>query len=190
MHERTSDHRRTWEPSDWVARFYPGIKHEGRVLDVACGTGRHFPLGLSSGKRLVGIDRDISQASPYSQAPNLQLIEADLEHGGPFPLRGEVFDGVIVTNYLWRPLLPDIVAAVAPDGVLIYETFAIGHEQFGKPSNPDFLLQPGELLQAVAGRLRVVVFEHVRLARPERIVQRIAAVGLQHRWPGTEPPWG
>ena len=184
------DAPRARQPSDWVVRFYPGIRPNGRVLDVACGAGRHFPLGLSSGKRLVGIDRDIAQASPYRNAQNLQLIEADLEDGGPFPLRGELFDGVIVTNYLWRPILPAFVAAVATDGVLIYESFGIGQEHFGKPSNPDFLLRPGELLDAVAGRLRVVAFEHARLAAPERIVQRIAAVGPDHHWPGTDPPWG
>ena len=190
MRDGTSDTPKAWEPSGWVVRFYPGIKPSGRVLDLACGTGRHFSLGLSSGQHLIGVDRDISQASPYRHAQNLQLIEADLEDGRPFPFRGEFFDGVIVTNYLWRPILPDIVAAVAPDGVLIYETFGIGQEQFGRPSNLDFLLRPGELLEAVAGHLRIVAYEHARLARPERVVQRIAAVGMAHRWPGSEPPWG
>lgn len=188
MRDRRSEDK-SWRPSDWVVRFYSGIKHKGRVLDVACGAGRHFSLGMSSGKRIVGVDRDITQARQYSVAQNLELIEADLEDGRPFPFRGQHFDGVIVTNYLWRPILADIVAAVAVDGILIYETFGIGQEKLGRPANPDFLLRPGELMQAVAGKLRIVAFEHARLPRPDRVVQRIAAVGLEHLWPGDEPPW-
>ena len=194
MRDRKSDAERPWKPSDWLVRFYSGIKHKGSVLDVACGAGRHFSLGLSRAKRLTGVDRDISQAAQYANAhyanvEGLTLIEADLEDGRPFPFRGQHFDGVIVTNYLWRPILADIVGAVAVDGVLIYETFGIGQETFGKPSNPDFLLRPGELLDAVTGRLRIVAYEHARLAGPERIVQRIAAVGPGHPWPGSQPPW-
>ena len=194
MRERKSSDEKpcfhgTGRPSDWVVRFYSGIKHKGRVLDVACGAGRHFSLGLSSGKRLTGVDRDILQAAQYSSAQGLTLIEADLEDGRPFLFRGQKFDGVIVTNYLWRPILADIIAAVAADGVFIYETFGIGQEKIGKPTNPDFLLRPGELMDAVAGHLRIVAYEHARLAGPERIVQRIAAVGPEHAWPGSEPPW-
>ena len=190
MRDRRSQLLKPWQPSDWVVRFYAGINHKGRVLDVACGAGRHYSLGMSSGRRTVGIDRDIAQASQYQNAQNLELIEADLEDGRPFPFRGQQFDGIIVTNYLWRPILPDIIAAVAPDGILIYETFAVGQEKLGKPSNPEFLLRPSELMDAVAGKLRIVAFEHARLGGPERVVQRIAAVGPAHRWPGDEPPWG
>ena len=167
----------TQQPSEWVIRFYPLIKPSGRVLDVACGSGRHFGLGRASGRRLVGVDRDIAQASSFAPSPDLHLIEADLEDGRPFPFRGETFDGVIVTNYLWRPILPAIVASVAPDGVLIYETFGLGQERFGRPSNPDFLLRPGELIDAVAGKLEIVAYEHRQLEHPARIVQRIAAIG-------------
>lgn len=178
---------RPLQPSPWVERFYSGIKGNGQVLDVACGAGRHFPLGLASGKTITGIDRDLAKARQFSGSLNLLLIEADLEDGSPFPLRGNRYDGVIVTNYLWRPILPEIVAAVADDGLLIYETFGVGQEKYGRPSNPDFLLQPGELIAAVSGRLSVVAYEHMTLRHPERVVQRIAAVGPQHRWAGTEP---
>jgi hypothetical protein len=103
------------------------------------------------------------------------VVLADIEEG-PWPLEGRQFDGVVVTNYLWRPLLPMVVASVAPGGVLIYETFAAGHETIGRPSRPDFLLRPGELLEAVAGRLRVLAYEDGFIAAPDRFVQRIAAV--------------
>ncbi len=167
--------------SPWVRRFIGGIRSGGRILDVACGAGRHLALGLSLGFRMVGIDRDIRTASAtFGGHPGLDLIEADLEAGRPWPFPPASFDGVIVTSYLWRPILPDIVAAVAADGVLVYETFGVGNAAFGKPSNPDFLLRPGELLQAVHGRLRVVAFEHATLAEPPRVVQRIAAVGPAH----------
>ena len=103
------------------------------------------------------------------------MIRADLE-AGAWPLAGRQFDAVVVTNYLWRPLLPAIVAALAPGGVLLYETFAVGNERLGKPSNPDFLLKPGELLEVVRGRLQVVAYENVEVTSPRpAVVQRIAA---------------
>src|SRR5690606_27460905 len=109
-------------------------------------------------------------------------VVADLEDGRPFPFRGRTFAGVIVTRYLWRPILPDIVACVACDGLLIYETFAVGNERFGRPTNPDFLLKPGELVEIVRGSLVPVAFEHVTVVDPQRIMQRIAAVGPGHPW--------
>ena len=109
--------------------------------------------------------------------PGLEVVEFDLEAGAPFPFLGRIFDGVVVTNYLHRPILADIVAAVGPGGVLLYETFAAGQERFGRPHNPDFLLRPGELLDAVRGTLRVVAYEDLVLDDPEpRAVQRVAAV--------------
>lgn len=118
-------------------------------------------------------------------------MAADLEDGSPFPFAGRTFDGVIVTNYLWRPILPAICAAVAPGGLLIYETFARGHEKLGgRPSNPDFLLKPNELAEAaMAAGLTVVAFEQVREERPRpRILQRVAAVGPAHHWVAAPPP--
>ena len=122
---------------------------------------------------VTAIDRDIAQ---QPDAPGLTKIRADLETGAPWPLAGQRFDLVVVTNYLHRPLLSDIIGAVAPGGLLLYETFAVGNERFGKPSNPDFLLRPGELKQAVAGRLEVIAFEEVELGAPRpAVMQRIAA---------------
>lgn len=181
MHDRQS-------PSPWVARFIAGVPAGGRVLDVACGGGRHLALGLERGLAMVGIDRGIAEARRrLAGRPGLELIEADLEDAGlqdgrPLPFGAGRFDGVIVTNYLWRPILPAIVAALAPGGLLIYETFAVGNARFGRPSSPAFLLRPAELVEAVRGQLTIVAYEHGRLADPDRIVQRIVAVGAAHPW--------
>lgn len=177
--------------SPWVRRFLGGAPRNAPrnapVLDVACGSGRHLRLALECGYDVIGIDRDLSGVADLQGRTGVELIAADLEDGRPFPLSGRTFSGVIVTNYLWRPILPGIVGCVAAGGVLIYETFAVGNERYGRPSNPDFLLRPGELLDAVRGRLVPVAFEHVTLSQPERIVQRIAAVGPGHPWL-QEPP--
>ncbi len=173
--------------SPWVTRFLPGVAKGDTVLDVACGKGRHLRLARAQGRPVVGIDRALAGVADLAGEPGITLIEADLEAGEPFPLAGRAFAGVIVTNYLWRPILPDIVAVVADDGLLIYETFSIGNARYGRPSNPDFLLRPGELLTAVAPRLTPVAFEDVTLDNPPRAVQRITAVGPSHRWL-TDPP--
>jgi SAM-dependent methyltransferase len=170
------------QPSAWVARFLQGVPSGGRVLDVACGAGRHLALCRAAGLKAVGIDRDISRAAACLTGPDIDLIEADLEAGTPPPFTGARFEGVIVTNYLWRPLMGAIVGAVAADGILIYETFAVGNARFGRPTNPAYLLRAGELLDTVRPHLVVVAYEHVRLDEPSRIVQRIAAVGPLHPW--------
>lgn len=182
------------EASPWVRRFLPGVRAGGRVLDVACGSGRNLSLALREGYIVTGIDSDCSKArerltGEYGRWPaGADLVEIDLEDGSPFPVPEGACDGVIVTNYLWRPILTGIVEAVAADtGLLIYETFALGNERFGKPANPDFLLKPGELIDAVAGRLTPIAYEHVRLSDPDRYVQRIAAVGRNHGWL-SDPP--
>ncbi len=145
------------------------------MLDLACGGGRHVRHLLTRGHAVAAVDRDLSGIRDLLGTPQLEAIEADLE-GGPWPLAGRRFAGVVVTNYLHRPLLPAIVAAVAPGGVLIYETFAAGNERFGRPRNPDFLLRPGELLDVVAGHLEVIAYEHLEVRRPRpAMVQRIAA---------------
>jgi SAM-dependent methyltransferase len=164
-------------PSAWVARHLPEVAEGGDVLDVACGSGRHARLFLERGHRVVAVDRDLSGLGDLFGHPRLEAVERDLEDGRPFPGAGRAFGAVVVVNYLHRPLLPELVGAVAPGGVLIYETFARGNERFGRPARPAFLLGPGELLEAVRGRLRVVAYEDtvVREPRPAK-VQRICAV--------------
>ncbi len=182
-HARAVAHTRAaGAPSPWVGRYLAACEGEVTALDVACGSGRHLRLALAQGWRACGVDRDLSGVADLQGRPDVELIAADLESGKPFPLLGRSFAAVIVTNYLWRPILADIVAAVAPAGMLIYETFAAGNERFGRPSNPDFLLKPGELIETVRGRLVPIAYEHARLTDPDRIVQRIAAVGREHPW--------
>lgn len=164
-------------PSPWVERWAGLLAPGSTVLDVACGSGRHLRWLAQRGHRLTGIDRDA--AALASLAAVAETIVADIE-AGAWPLAGRQFDAVVVTNYLWRARLPDIVASVALGGLLIYETFAVGNASVGKPANPDFLLRPGELLDAVrsvpeAG-WRVLGYEDGFLPAPPRFVQRIAAV--------------
>ena len=162
----------TQAPSDWVRRWSHLVPAGGQVLDVACGHGRHMRWFAQRGHTVTGIDRD-AEATAAVQSLG-RAITADIENG-PWPLPGAAFEGVVVTNYLWRPLLPQLLASVADGGVLLYETFAEGNETVGKPSRPDFLLRHGELLALCAG-LRVVAYEDGFLDAPERFVQRIAAV--------------
>lgn len=180
-----STRRTTDAPSAWVQRWSHLVPTGAPVVDVACGTGRHLRWFQALGHPVTGIDRD----PPAVQAAALvgEAIEADIENG-PWPLAGRPFGGVVVTNYLWRPLLPAIVQCVAPGGVLLYETFAQGNATVGRPARPDFLLQPGELLSACAG-LRVVAYEDGFLDDPARFVQRIAAVRVpEDGWAPAHPP--
>ena len=155
-----------------MTRWSRLIAARGAVLDVACGSGRHVRWLATQGFAVTGVDRD-AQALQALRAQG-RCIVADIE-AAPWPLAGERFDAVVVTNYLWRPLWPALLASLRDDGVLIYETFALGNEAFGKPSNPDFLLRPGELLQACAG-LHVVAYEDGMLDAPMRRIQRIVAM--------------
>jgi len=144
------------------------------VLDLAAGGGRHTKLLLDCGFRVRAVDRDVSALSAFA-GPRCTVEQVDLETGEPWPLGGG-YDGIIVTNYLHRPLFAAIAGALAPGGAVIYETFALGNERFGRPSNPEFLLRPGELLRAFAG-LTVVAFEQGEIASPRpAVVQRIAAI--------------
>lgn len=174
----------TENPSAWLQRWAHLIAPGSRVLDVACGAGRHMRYAAEQGHTTVGVDRN-PEALALAQAFG-EVFCADIENG-PWPFAGQSFGAVLVTHYLWRPLLPVIVQSVAPGGVLIYETFAAGQETVGKPSRPDFLLQPGELLQASQG-LHTVAYENGFEAVPERFVQRIVAIrpgpqGTPPRWP-------
>lgn len=162
----------TEAPSAWVQRWSHLVPAGGAVLDVACGRGRHMRWFAVRGHPVTGVDRD-SQALEAVAGVG-EAVHADIENGA-WPFAGREFAGVVVTNYLWRPLLPTIVQSIARGGVLVYETFAAGNETVGKPSRPDFLLQPGELLSACHG-LRIVAYEDGFLEEPPRFVQRIAAV--------------
>jgi len=160
--------------SAWVRRFLPLIRRGGWVLDLAAGSGRHSRLLLELGFAVCAVDRDISALLPLA-ASGCEVRQIDLESGAVWAL-GTGYDGIIVTNYLHRPLLPTIGRALAPGGVLIYETFAVGNERLGRPHNPDFLLRPSELLEAFA-MLTVVAFEQGEVAVPRpAMIQRIAAV--------------
>jgi SAM-dependent methyltransferase len=164
------------DPSPWVERFLGLLAPGGETLDLACGSGRHTALLAGRGHPVLAVDRDIGPLGEIAAAPGVTALAADLEGPAGWPLGPRRFAGVVVTNYLHRPLLPAIIAAVAPGGLLVYETFALGNERFGRPRNPDFLLQPGELLAAVAGRLVVLAYEHGPVVEPRpALIQRIAA---------------
>jgi SAM-dependent methyltransferase len=166
------------DPSPWVRRF-AGLVPPGEVLDLACGSGRHARLFSALGHPVLALDRDPA-ALAAAAGQGIVTLAYDLEaEGSRWPFAAQRFAGIVVTNYLHRPLLPLLAAALAPNGVLIYETFAIGNEAFGKPSNPAFLLQPGELLAlAAAGGLPVLAYEDGVVGRPKAaLVQRLCATG-------------
>lgn len=163
-------------PSPWVVRWAPLVRPGGEVLDVACGHGRHARHLAALGLRVVAVDRDPDALAGLAGVPGVRTVHADLE-GTPWPFAPGDFDGVVVANYLHRPLFEALAASLAPGGVLIYETFMQGNERYGKPSSPDFLLRPHELGDALRGRLEVVAFEQGRVERPKpAVVQRVCAV--------------
>jgi SAM-dependent methyltransferase len=156
-------------PSAWVVRWAPLVTH-GTVLDVACGSGRHANFFLGRSLEVVAVDREARVI------PGARFIQADLEDGSPWPLAGERFEGIVVTNYLNRPLMRILNQSLAEGGVLIYETFMLGNERFGRPSNPEFLLRPGELLEAFKD-LTVKGFEEGVVNDPKpAMIQRLCAV--------------
>jgi SAM-dependent methyltransferase len=160
-------------PSPWIAQWAGLIAPDSTVLDVAAGRGRHALFFAERGHTVTAVDRDTSLLAPQ---PNIESVTVDLEDGSPWPFPGRQFGAVVVTNYLYRPLLPTLLDAIAPGGVLLYETFMVGNERFGKPSRPDFLLKDGELLELVRGRLSVVAYEARLISEPRMaMVQRIAA---------------
>lgn len=156
------------EASPWVRRWAPRVD-AGTVLDLACGAGRHSRLFLERGQRVVAVDRDAQDI------PGARFVQANLEDGSPWPLPGERFQAVVVTNYLHRPLFPHLIEALAPGGVLLYETFMLGNERYGKPSNPDFLLRQAELLEVFRG-LAILGYEEGFTATPKpSMIQRLCA---------------
>lgn len=169
------------DPSPWIVRFAPLVAAGGAVLDVACGGGRHLRHFHRLGHPVTGIDRAADGVADLAGRDGVTIVTADLEDGSPWPLPGDArFAAVVVTNYLHRPLFPRLLDALAPGGVLLYETFALGNERYGRPSRPDFLLRPGELLERVQGRLTVAAYEHGLVSAPRpAVIQRIAAVDPQ-----------
>lgn len=164
-------------PSEWVKRWTGFIAAGGEVLDLACGSGRHSRYLASAGYRVCAVDRDAQALAALTDVAGVNVQVADLERA-PWPLDGRRFAGIVVANYLYRPLFPHLLDTLTEDGVLIYETFAHGNERFGRPSNPDFLLRPGELLEVVRGKLRVLAYEDLQVSLPKpAMVQRICAVG-------------
>jgi SAM-dependent methyltransferase len=164
-------------PSSWIARHASLIPPPGPVLDLAAGSGRHSRYFKGLGHAVTAVDRDVSGLADLAADAQIEIVAADLEGGAPWPLGERRFAGIVVTNYLHRPLFPRIAAALLPGGVLLYETFGVGNEKFGRPSNPDFLLQPGELLEfAEAEGLVVRAYHSGEVAEPRpAVVQRVAA---------------
>ena len=169
------NHHDNAAPSAWVVRGSGLVPAGGRVLDIACGSGRHARFFAARGHPVEAVDRDPAKLASLAGIPRISVQSADLE-GGQWPYLGEQFAGIVVANYLHRPLFPHLLAALAAGGVLIYETFAAGNEHYGRPSNPAHLLTPGELLDVVHGRLRVIAYEELHVSEPKpAVVQRICA---------------
>ncbi len=171
-------HLRITEPSPWVVRFAPLVPDSGPVLDLACGNGRHARHFLARGHAVLAVDRDTEAVADLADEERAEVVRADLEDGTGWPFDGRRFAGVVVVNYLHRPLFANLLAALAPGGVLIYETFARGNERFYRPRNPDHLLRSGELLDWLQGRCQIVGYEHglVETGPLPGIIQRICAV--------------
>lgn len=162
-------------PSPFILKYLTAIKPGGHVLDLACGKGRHTRVCLAHGFEVTAVDIDPQGLDDLIGTPKLTLLAADLEHA-PWPLGETTFDAVIVTNYLWRPLFQNIRNAVAPGGLLLYETFATGNERYGKPSNPEFLLHDGELEKVFARGFDILSYQHAVEHVPSPAVrQRLAA---------------
>jgi len=176
-------------PSPWITRFAALVPAGARVLDVAAGSGRHARFFAARGARVVAVDIDADALATLADIPGVTIRVADLE-GGAWPFAGASFDAIVVTNYLHRPLLSHLLATLAPDSVLLYETFAVGNEAFGRPSRPAFLLREDELLDAFRERLMIVAFEQGVIDEDGRTaaVQRIAAVRRAQGWPPSLPP--
>ena len=195
--ELRARHMRVAAPSPWVARFAHLIPAEGAVLDLACGGGRNARFLRQRGHPVVALDKDTAAIAQDAPA-GIEIVQADLEDGSPVfdppgPLGRRRFAGIVVVNYLYRPILPKLVALLSEGGALLYETFARGNEKFTRPRNPDHLLKAGELLDLARGRLQIVAYEHgVVEADPiPGVKQRLAAIkdlGISKRDDGEPEP--
>jgi len=156
--------------SPWIARFADQVPANGTVLDLACGRGRHTAFFLEQGHKVTALDKDTSALNHLKNRENLEILTCDLEDGSAWPLGPpelRQFSAIVVVNYLYRPILPRIIDAIEPGGILLYDTFALGNEAFGRPKNPDFLLHPGELEAAVEGKLEVLASFHGLVEIPQ-----------------------
>jgi SAM-dependent methyltransferase len=160
------------DASPWIKRFSHLVK--GEVLDLACGSGRHGRLFLESADMVTLVDKNTDGVNDLSDHPSATVLERDLEDGSEWSFNANCFDAIMVTNYLYRPHLADMLGSLKDGGILLYETFAIGNEQFGRPRSPNFLLRSGELLELVNAKLQVIAYEHG--IDGEKVVQRICAV--------------
>jgi SAM-dependent methyltransferase len=179
-------------PSSWLVRWAPLIPPAGEVLDLACGGGRHARFLAQQGHVVDAVDRDAQALALLAGVAGVRPLRADLE-GAPWPYPDRAWDGIVVANYLHRPLFPSLLASLRPGGVLIYETFMVGNERWGRPSNPAFLLQPNELLTAFGADLALAAFEQGEVGQPKpAVVQRICAVRTADvtrvRLPGSAAP--
>ncbi len=191
-------HLRITTPSPWVTRFGHLVADGGHVLDLASGGGRHAQWFLGRGHPVTAIDRNGEPLEPLKDNPGATVITADLESGTPVfsgkgPLTNQRFHGIVVVNYLYRPLFEELLGALEPGGILIYETFALGNEEFARPRNPDHLLKSGELSELVRGQLQVIAYEHglTQAAEIPGVKQRLVAVnnlGLSTREDGEPAP--
>jgi SAM-dependent methyltransferase len=174
-------------PAPWIVRFAPLVGPRARVLDLAAGYGRHARFFAARGACVVAVDRDAAALATLGDEPRIETRVADLEQGA-WPFSKREFDGIVVVHYLHRALFPRLIDALADDGVLLYETFAHGNAVYRKPSNPAFLLEPGELLELARERLTVVAFEQGRIEGDHpAVIQRLAAVGSKRAWPPLLP---
>jgi SAM-dependent methyltransferase len=170
-----ANNRQALQPSSWVVGHAKRIPTDGRVLDLACGSGRHARWLRRQGHTIVAADIKLDGVADLRDQDGIELLETDLEQDN-WTLEGQLFAGIVVTNYLYRPHLPQLIENLQRPGILIYETFAAGNEQYGKPSNPDFLLQPGELLKVFGNDLRVIAFEQGLVEEESpKIMQRLCA---------------
>jgi SAM-dependent methyltransferase len=184
----SATHASTLEPSRWIERFATLVAPGARVLDVACGHGRHSRFFAARGCNVLAVERDAAVLASLAGVAGVETRALDLETRR-WPLPHERFDAIVVVNYLHRPLFSHLLAALADDGVLLYETFARGNEAYGRPTNPEFLLARDELFHVAADGLAVVAFEQGRVGvgGREAVVQRLAAVGLGRAWPERLP---
>jgi SAM-dependent methyltransferase len=174
MNNHSDSHRRR-PASPWVARFAGEIEPGGRVLDLACGSGRHSIFLLRRGHAVTACDIDVSAVADLGGEAGMEITAADLENDA-WPFADRRFTAVVVANYLHRPLFPHILAALAPGGLLLYETFAAGNERFGRPRNPAHLLKRGELLSGILAGLTIIAYEDLTIGEPESAaVQRVCA---------------